>query len=299
MKPKAAHIPIQHLYTAIIVPGALHDCTIILSLHHSIITVTCDDLFACRKVHPLVACMLADKCFSYSFTSSFLAAEPQRPPTWLRDYEEAVEKHGAVEVTINQCIFAGPPGKGKSCLKHLLVHNKPKEVKTSTGVMEKPDVVTISAEKYAVEGTSVWLALTDDKMASSIRLAVQDRAFLIPEDEPEDRHSNFAQLVIEINPPIAASKATSRNSHADPSDTKSDLLHLQPSANPKKLSAFHRAHFRLTQDPSLGEGILSSISSHLISSHHQHLHFTSLGLLCTSRCFRHDLPLPGGPAKIH
>ena len=27
--------------------------------------------------------------------------------------------------------------------------------------MEKPDVVTISAEEYAVEGTSVWVPLTD------------------------------------------------------------------------------------------------------------------------------------------
>ena len=103
------------------------------------------------------------------------AAEPQRPPTWLPDYEEAVEKQGAVEVAINRCIFTGPPGTGKSCLKHLLVHNKPKEVKTSTPVMEKPDVVTISSEKYAVEGSSVWLPLTDDKMASSIKASCQNR----------------------------------------------------------------------------------------------------------------------------
>ena len=167
-----------------------------------------------------------------------------------------MKKQGSVKVTINRCIFAGPPGKGKSCLKHLLVHDKPKEVKTSTGVMEKPDVVTISAEKCAVEGTSVWLPLTDDQMASSIKSSCQKRQYHVPEDGPEDRHSKLAQPVIEINLPIAASKATPRNSHADPSDTKSDLLHLQPSANTKIPSAFHQAHFRLTQDPSLGEGIL-------------------------------------------
>ena len=167
-----------------------------------------------------------------------------------------MKKQGSVTVTINCCIFAGPPGKGKSCLKHLLVHDKPKEVKTSTGVMEKPDVVTISAEKYAVEGTSVWLPLTDDKMASSIKSSCQKRQYHIPEDGPEDQHSKWAQPVIEINSHITASKATSHSSRADPSDTEIDSLHLQPSANTADVSAFHQAHFRLMRDPSLGEGIL-------------------------------------------
>ena len=167
-----------------------------------------------------------------------------------------MRKQGSVTVAINCCIFAGPPGKGKSCLKHLLVHDKPKEVKTSTGVMEKPDVVTISAEKYAVEGTSEWLPLTDEKMASSIKSSCQKRKYHIPEDGPEDRHGKLAQPVIEINPPSAASKATSHSPRADPSDTESDSLHLQPSANTADVSAFQQAHFRLMRDPSLGEGIL-------------------------------------------
>ena len=141
-----------------------------------------------------------------------------------------MKKQGSVTVAINCCIFAGPPGKGKSCLKHLLVHDKPKEVKTSTGVMEKPDVVTISAEKYAVEGTSVWLPLADDEMASSIK-SCQTCKYHIPEDGPEDQYDKLAQPIIKINHPIAASKATSRSSRADPSDTVSDSLHLQPSAN--------------------------------------------------------------------
>ena len=167
-----------------------------------------------------------------------------------------MKKQGSVTVAINCCIFAGPPGKGKSCLKHLLVHDKPKEVKTSTGVMEKPDVVTISAETYAVEGTSVWLPLTDEKMASSIKSSCQKRKYHIPENSPEDRRGKLAQPVIEINPPIAASKVTSHSSRADPSDTESDSLHLQPSANTADASAFHQAHSRLMRDSSLGEGIL-------------------------------------------
>ena len=172
-----------------------------------------------------------------------------------------MKQQGSVKVAINCCIFAGPPGKGKSCLKHLLVHDKPKEVKTSTGVMEKPDVVTISAEKYAVEGTSVWLPLTDDKMAGSIKSTIQKREYHTPEnspkeDSPEDQHGKLAQPVIEINPPTAASEATSHSSRPVPSYTESDSLHLQPSANTADVSAFQQAHFRLMRDPNLGEGIL-------------------------------------------
>ena len=103
-------------------------------------------------------------------------------------------------------------------------------------------MVTISAEKYAVEGTSVWLPLTDDKMASSIKSSCQKHQYHSPKDGPEDQHGKLVQPVIEINPPIT-----------DPSDTKSDSLHLQPSPN---RSAFQQAHLQLMCAPSLGEGIL-------------------------------------------
>ena len=214
------------------------------------------------------------------------AAEPEIPPTWRFDYEEAVKKQGSVKVTINRCILAGPPGKGKSCLKHLLVHDKPKEVKTSTGVMEKPDVVTISAEKYAMEGTSVWLPLTDDKMASSIKSSCQKRQYHIPEDGSEDRRGKLVQPVIKINPSIVASKATSRSSRADPSDTESDSLHLQPSANTADVSALQQAHFRLMRDPSLGEGILLNGARfvHLLDTGGQPSFQTVLPLLLDVPC---------------
>ena len=49
------------------------------------------------------------------------------------------------------------PRVGKSSLKHFLVHNTSKAVKTSTAVMDTPEVVTISSEQYTVEGET-WLS---------------------------------------------------------------------------------------------------------------------------------------------
>ena len=76
------------------------------------------------------------------------------------------------------CVFVGSSAVGKSSLKHLLVHNTPKAVKTSTAVMETPEVVTISSEQYTVGGgTSAWQQISDDVMGKSLQACVNTRAY--------------------------------------------------------------------------------------------------------------------------
>ena len=93
-------------------------------------------------------------------------------------YQEALEKHGSVMVEMMPCVFIGPSAVGKSSLKHLLVHNTPKAVKTSTAVMEIPEVVTISSEQYTVEGgTSAWQLVGDDVIGKSLQACVNTKAY--------------------------------------------------------------------------------------------------------------------------
>ena len=93
-------------------------------------------------------------------------------------YEEALNKHGSVTVGITQCIFVGPPAVGKSTLKRLLVHNKPKAVKKSTDVLEQPEVVTIASDQYVVEGgMSAWQLVDNDVMGCSVRACINTKAF--------------------------------------------------------------------------------------------------------------------------
>ena len=207
----------------------------------------------------MIACIATSHLsLLHSCCTSLFTAEPQKPPSWLSYYEEAVEKGGSVEVDINRCILIGPSGTGKSCFKHLLVHNKPKEVKISTPVMEKPDVVTISAEEYAVEGTSVWVPLTDEKLANSIRSSCQNREYdvdkdaveMVPEDHPEEQVSEFTPPVEEINLPTVATKMASSSSRAKLSSPKSAPL------IPTQLSPFYEAHSRLMDDPTPGDAVL-------------------------------------------
>ena len=170
-----------------------------------------------------------------------------------------MEKQGSVDVAINRNIIMGPPATGKSCLKHLLVHNKPKEVKISTPVMAKPEVVSISAEKCAVEGTSVWLPLSDEKMACSIRSSCLSRQYhitaAIPKDPPEDRRAKPKQLVTKINQSTVTSEIPSRASREKGGHKAGDLPHPVPSSLPMltSQSVFLEAHSSLMRD--LGAGL--------------------------------------------
>ena len=93
-------------------------------------------------------------------------------------YRESLDKHGSVSVEVTPCIIVGPSAVGKSTLKHLLVHNKPKAVKTSTAVVEKPEVVTVSSEQYAVGGgTSAWQLVNNDVMGRSLQACITAKAY--------------------------------------------------------------------------------------------------------------------------
>ena len=97
---------------------------------------------------------------------------------WQLAYKESLDKHGSVSVKVTPCIIVGGPAVGKSSLKHLLVHNTPKAVKTSTAVVDKPEVVTVSFEQYAVEGgTSAWQRVNNDVMGRSIQVCVSVKAY--------------------------------------------------------------------------------------------------------------------------
>ena len=85
---------------------------------------------------------------------------------------------------VTRSIFVGPSAVGKSSLKHLLVHNTPKAVKTSTAVMDTPEVVTkrsdteFSCEQYAVgDGTSAWQPVNSDIMKNSLHACITSKAY--------------------------------------------------------------------------------------------------------------------------
>ena len=96
-----------------------------------------------------------------------------------------------MEVTLT--VFIGPPEAGQSTLKHLLVYDTPKEVKTSTAMMDTPEIVTkwptpevvteqtdadFSAEQYVVgESTSAWQLVDSDVMQKSLHSCILNQEY--------------------------------------------------------------------------------------------------------------------------
>ena len=117
---------------------------------------------------------------------------------WQLAYEESLNKRGSVSVEVTPCILVGAPATGKSSLKHLLVHNTPKAVKTSTVVVDTPEVVTVSTEQYAVEGgTSAWQPVSKDAMGRSLQACVTAKAYdegQYPELHPSNAKQSHQQI---------------------------------------------------------------------------------------------------------
>ena len=96
-----------------------------------------------------------------------------------------------MEVTLT--VFIGPPEAGKSTLKHLLVYDTPKEVKTSTAMMDTPEIVTkqptpevvtkqndedFTAEQYVVgESTSAWQLVDSEVMKKALHACIANQAY--------------------------------------------------------------------------------------------------------------------------
>ena len=136
---------------------------------------------------------------------------------WQVAYKESLDKHGSVSVEVTPCIIVGGPAVGKSSLKHLLVHNTPKAVKTSTAVVDTPEVVTVSFEQYAVEGgTSAWQLVSNDVMGRSLQACVSDKAYdegQYPELHQSEDKQSHQQMEAAATPLSHASTSQPKSQH--------------------------------------------------------------------------------------
>ena len=101
----------------------------------------------------------------------------------MEQYKKAVEKKGSVTLNIIRCVVIGPPNVGKSCLRHLLIHDEPRKVTTSTPILESPDVVTFEENSSSsddedftpdlcvadVGSSSNWSLITPDDMGQMVK----------------------------------------------------------------------------------------------------------------------------------
>ena len=152
-----------------------------------------------------------------------------------------------MSVEVTPCIFVGPTAVGKSSLKHLLVHNTPKAVKTSTAVMETPEVVTISSEQYAVEGGNgswEWQLVTDDIMRKSLRACINSRAYDVSAHYPSEAGVNEREHGQQESSPKGQEDTLSFPSPCQ----QQHSIAIQAQRNKNPIALLNEQHFLLLQE---------------------------------------------------
>ena len=85
---------------------------------------------------------------------------------WMGHYKAMCKNHSSVKIRLTRCLFIGPPGVGKSSLKHLLLHNQSTDVSGSTLVLEEPSIVTQDIE-------SPWRVLDNNMRKQLVKCKAQ------------------------------------------------------------------------------------------------------------------------------
>ena len=75
-------------------------------------------------------------------------------------YEKAVEDNPVVSLHLAKCIVSGPPGVGKTWLKHVLLGQRPPDNSPSTSVCTKADMIAVN-DRVLLSGSG-WTVISDE-----------------------------------------------------------------------------------------------------------------------------------------
>ena len=184
--------------------------------------------------------------------------------SWIEHYHKAKAAHGSVIVNVIRCVVCGASFVGKSSLKQLLAHNQSKEIHTSTGVLERPEVVAVTSEQYQVEeGSSVWTLVTDSKMEGSIRKCAAEGDYkekkkypgyhVLPDTESTVEQLDQVHLVTDVTEDLSLPKDVSTISpprkmeEAVPVEQPDDILTSLSKARDDLLQSTKPDELKLTE----------------------------------------------------
>ena len=89
-------------------------------------------------------------------------------------YQKAVEDNPVVSLHLAKCIVTGPPGVGKTWLKHVLLGQRPPESSPSTPVCTKADMIAVN-DRVHLSG-SEWTVISDESGLWSLLQSVDETA---------------------------------------------------------------------------------------------------------------------------
>ena len=193
-------------------------------------------------------------------------------------------------INIVRCVVCGASFVGKSSLKQLLAHNQSKEIHTSTGVLERPEVVAVTSEQFQVEeGSSVWTLVTDSKMEGFIRKCAAEGDYkekkkypgypLLPSTESTVEQLDQEDLVTDVTEDPRLSLPKDVSTISPPRKMEEAVPVEQPD---DMLTSLSKARDDLLQSTNLDElGLTEKMFIHLLDTGGQPEFQDSLPLLLT------------------
>ena len=178
----------------------------------------------------------------------------EKSPSWMSQYKKALANHVLVSLNIIRCVLVGPPKVGKSCLKHLLVHNEPKEVTTSTPLLESPEVVTFTPELYISHqgSSSVWRLIKD--MGGIVKKWTMEEQYETQETQPTTG-MNRDEAGSRSHPSQKSTSTDKVSDNLKPTTLKTTVP--GPVSSHERLTALQEAHEQLQKD--LDKGNLAHV----------------------------------------
>ena len=150
-------------------------------------------------------------------------------------YQKAVEDNPVVSLHLAKCIVSGPPGVGKTWLKHVLLGQRPPDNSPSTPVCTKADMIAVN-DRVLLSG-SEWTVISDECGLWSLLQSVDETTAIVsgehPSTDPDSQavcHTEETETSSSVeNPQDSRSEKTHNESlglHDEGSSPQGDTDHL-------------------------------------------------------------------------
>ena len=107
-----------------------------------------------------------------SDTPSLCSQDQELEVICMAQYQKAVHDNPAVSLHLAKCIVSGPPGVGKTWLKHVLLGQRPPENCPSTPIYTKAHMIAVN-DRILLSGSD-WTVVTDESGVWSLLQSPQD-----------------------------------------------------------------------------------------------------------------------------
>ena len=144
-------------------------------------------------------------------------------------YQKAVEDNPVVSLHLAKCVVSGPPGVGKTWLKHVLLGQRPPDSSPSTPVCTKADMIAVN-DRVLLSG-SEWTVISDESGLWSLLQSFEE-AVKAPQLDNLHSKSNATPCVEPeagpVNPPTEEEGELEGTSDVPVSDCGSALCSTEP-----------------------------------------------------------------------